>query len=63
MADDPTKTASQKPKKVSGDQGSVEMQPIKDQIAADEYDAAKAATRRQAYGGLRMFKNTSPGPR
>jgi len=60
---DPIKTASQKPKRASGDQGSVEQQSIEDQIKADEYDAAKAATRRGMLAGIKFAKISSPGPR
>ena len=57
------KTASQKPKRVTGDQGTVEQQTVADQIAADEYDAAKAATRRGMLAGIKFAKISSPGPR
>ena len=47
------------PKKASGDSGSVEQHPLKDQIEADKYLAAKKAA--QAKGlGIKLAK-ISPG--
>ena len=48
------------PRRVKGDAGEVEQQPIPDLIAADRYAAAKAAmsTRRR---GLRITKLRPPG--
>ena len=47
------------PKKASGDSGSIEQHPLKDQIEADKYLAAKKAT--QANGlGIKLAK-ISPG--
>jgi hypothetical protein len=47
------------PKKVTGDEGSVEQHSIPDQIAADRYKLAKQASRRGI--GLKMTKLIPPG--
>lgn len=48
------------PRRVKGDQGEVEQHSLKDQIAADEYLAAKRAAR-QNRRGLRINKLSPPG--
>jgi len=48
------------PAKVSGDAGSVEQHSLADQIAADRYLQAKAATRAKRQG-LRFSKLVPPG--
>lgn len=56
MADDATNitTAAGKPKRASGDQGSVEVHSIPDQIAADRYNESKKRTRaRNPFAGMR----------
>lgn len=48
------------PAQVTGDSGSVRMQPLKDQIAADQYLSGKtAATNKRK--GLRFTKFVPPG--
>jgi hypothetical protein len=56
------KTSAGKPKRVSGDQGSVEVHSIEDQIAADKYQEAKKRTRsgKNPFAGLR-FRQRPPG--
>ena len=48
------------PKRVKGDMGEVEQHSLKDQIAADQYLAAKAAARTKKRG-LRFTKLVPPG--
>lgn len=48
------------PAKVTGDSGSVEQHPLKDQIEADRYLAAKKATKAKN-AGLRLAKLIPPG--
>lgn len=56
------KTNSAKPKKVSGDQGSVEVHSVDDQIKADRYDASVTRTRqgKNPLAGL-LHKQRPPG--
>ena len=62
MADDLADTIEENaagPKKASGDSGSIEQHPLKDQIEADKYLAAKKSA--QATGlGIKLAK-VSPG--
>lgn len=55
-------TNAQGPKSTSVDGQSVEMHSIADQIAADKYAAAKAASRRGGMGGIRWIKLRPPSP-
>jgi hypothetical protein len=48
------------PKRAKGDMGEVEQHSLKDQIAADQYLAAKAAARTRKRG-LRFTKLVPPG--
>lgn len=48
------------PKRAKGDQGEVEQHSLKDQIAADQYLAAKAAAANRKRG-LRFTKLVPPG--
>lgn len=48
------------PKRVQGDEGSVEQHSIQDQIAADKYLSAKEATRGRNLG-IKMSKISPPG--
>jgi len=48
------------PKKATGDSGSIEQHPLKDQIAADKFLASKEATK-QPSRGLRFSKLIPPG--
>lgn len=48
------------PAKASGDAGSVEQHPLKDQIEADRYLASKKAARSRGLG-LRRTKLVPPG--
>ena len=62
MADDLADTIEENaagPKKASGDSGSVEQHPLKDQIEADKYLAAKKAVRSKGLG-IKLAK-ISPG--
>lgn len=61
MADieDAISESAQGPKKVSGDQGSVEQHSILDQIEADKYLSKKAAYKRGV--GLRIARIISNG--
>jgi len=63
MADDATDivTSAGKAKRVSGDQGSVEVHSIQDQIAADRYNESKKRSRaRNPFAGLRT-RQRPPG--
>ena len=62
MADSDAKTAAGKPKRVSGDQGTVEVHSIPDQIAADNHNEARKATRqgKNPFAGKR-FRQRPPG--
>ena len=55
--------SAKSPKKASGDEGSVEMHSIKDQIAADNHLANKAATTggKSAFSKFTMAKARFPG--
>lgn len=48
------------PKKVQGDEGTVEQHSLSDQIAADKYLAAKTGTRSPT-AGLKFLKISPPG--
>ena len=48
------------PANVTGDQGSVEQHPLKDQIEADRYLASKKAARSKGFG-VRFGKLVPPG--
>lgn len=48
------------PAKASGDSGSVEQHPLKDQIEADKYLASKAALKSKKLG-LKFTKLVPPG--
>lgn len=48
------------PKKASGDQGSMEVHALKDQIEVDQYVESTNATRRSGSIGIR-FLQYSPG--
>ena len=48
------------PAKATGDSGSVEQHPLKDQIEADRYLASKKAARSRK-AGLRFTKIVPPG--
>jgi len=52
---------AQKPKRASGDIGSVEQHSLKDQIEADRYLASRRR-RRRPYLALRFAKLTHGGP-
>jgi hypothetical protein len=49
-----------KPAKATGDSGSVEQHPLKDQIEADRYLASKKAAKAKGLG-LRVTKMAPPG--
>ncbi len=51
--------SAQQPKKVTGDEGSVEQHPLADQIEADRYLKANAAYRKGL--GIRHVKIIPPG--
>lgn len=51
---------AQGPAKVTGDSGSVEQHPLKDQIEADRYLASKKAAKAKG-AGLRLIKIVPPG--
>ena len=53
-------TNAQQPRRVKGDEGEVEQQPIQDQIKADQYIAGKTAMS-QPSRGLRFSKLVPPG--
>jgi len=57
---DTIKNAAQSPAKATGDSGSVEAHPLKDQIAADKYLKSQTAMTR-IKKGLRFFKLVPPG--
>ncbi len=57
--DDSIKTNATAPKRVSGDEGSVEQHSLPDQIAADKYLASKQASQSKGLG-IKLFK-ISPG--
>ena len=48
------------PKRASGDSGSVEQHPLKDQIAADKHLASKQAAASKGLG-IRRVKLSPPG--
>lgn len=48
------------PRRVRGDEGEVEEQPLKDQIEADRYLAARQAAANK-HRGLRLTKLNPPG--
>lgn len=48
------------PAKVTGDAGSIEQHPLKDQIEADKYLASKASARSKR-PGIRLGKIIPPG--
>jgi hypothetical protein len=48
------------PKRASGDAGSMEQHSIPDQIAADQYNAAKKAAKNRKLG-IRYVKFVPPG--
>ncbi len=58
--DDVIRENAQGPAKASGDSGSMEQHPLKDQIEADRYLESKKATRKKSLG-LRMSKLVPPG--
>jgi hypothetical protein len=58
--DDTIRQNAQGPAKVSGDAGSVESQPLQDQIAVAKFLAAKDAAKKKDRG-LRFNKFTPPG--
>ncbi len=49
------------PAKASGDSGSVEQHPLRDQIEADRYLASKQAAKSKSRG-LRLSRLVPPGP-
>lgn len=57
---DSIKDNAQGPAKASGDSGSVEQHPLPDQIAADRYLSAKAASRKPGLG-IKLNKLSPPG--
>ncbi len=62
MTDDLSDTmrdSASQPKRASGDSGSVEQHPLKDQIAADKYLESKKASRSKGLG-IKLVK-ISPG--
>lgn len=58
--DDTIRQNAQGPAKASGDAGSVESQPLPDQIAAAKFLASKDAAKRKDRG-LRFNKFSPPG--
>lgn len=58
--DDVIQENAQGPAKVSGDSGSMETHPLKDQIDADRYLQSKKASRKKSLG-LRIAKIVPPG--
>ena len=58
--DDVIRENAQGPAKASGDSGSMEQHPLKDQIEADRYLESKKATRKKSLG-LRISKIVPPG--
>jgi hypothetical protein len=59
IEEDAINELAQAPKRVTGDEGTVEERDIKDVIAADRYEQSKKATR-PPYG-MRMAQIRSPG--
>ena len=60
LSPDTIKTNAEGPKRASGDSGSVEQHPLKDQIAADRYLASKAAMKGKGLG-IKFTKTVPPG--
>ncbi len=58
--DDTIRENAQGPAKASGDSGSMEQHPLKDQIEADRYLLSKKASRKKSLG-LRISKIVPPG--
>jgi hypothetical protein len=58
--DDAIKENAQGPAKASGDSGSVEQHPLKDQVEAAKHLASKDAVK-QKHRGLRFSKLVPPG--
>jgi hypothetical protein len=54
------KENAQGPAKASGDSGSIEQHPLKDQIEADRYLASKSAAKTKKLG-LKFTKLVPPG--
>jgi hypothetical protein len=64
VADDLEQTIrdnAQGPAKASGDSGSMEQHPLRDQVAADRYLSSKKAAKSKGLG-LRFTKVVPPGP-
>lgn len=49
------------PMKITGDEGSVQQHPLPDQIAADRYLRARAASKNKGLGGIKFTKLIPPG--
>ena len=58
--DDVIQDNAQGPQRVSGDSGSMEQHPLKDQVEADRYLQSKKASRKKSLG-LRIAKIVPPG--
>jgi len=58
--EDQIRESAKQPSKASGDAGSVEQQPLPDQIAADRYLAAKKAAKAKN-AAIRIVKLVPPG--
>ena len=58
--DDTIRQNAQAPAKATGDSGSVEQHPLKDQIEADRYLASKKAAKAKR-AGIRFAKLVPPG--
>jgi hypothetical protein len=64
VADDLEQTIrdnAQGPAKASGDSGSMEQHPLRDQVEADRYLSSKKAAKSKSLG-LRFTKVVPPGP-
>ena len=57
---DTIRDSASQPKRASGDSGSVEQHPLKDQIAADKHLASKQAATGKGLG-IRRVKLSPPG--
>ena len=58
--DDTIRDNASNPRRASGDSGSVEQHPLKDQIAADKHLASKQAATGKGLG-IRRVKLSPPG--
>ena len=58
--DDVIQENAQGPARASGDSGSLEQHPLKDQVEADRYLQSKKASRKKSLG-LRISKIVPPG--